>query len=155
MDDENDSFLKRAKGSLVTRFSDLAWRAFQSINTRIPEGELPSPKWAPGRIAKNRERSAPPLGFPRETDSLCPRCVPEIRKKIVEGDTAVDLLLKEHPGEIKAQLVEENQGANDHEKGKDCPSGFKRNFHQIVCLSTNSLPTLHATTEVIIPIPQH
>jgi 7,8-dihydro-6-hydroxymethylpterin dimethyltransferase len=105
---EPDSFLNRAKASIFVNFSDLAWRAFQAINTRLPEGELPRPKWAPGKIAKIRERSTPPLGFPRETDSLCPRCVPEIRKNIVEGKAEIDILLKEHPGEIKAQLVEEN-----------------------------------------------
>jgi 7,8-dihydro-6-hydroxymethylpterin dimethyltransferase len=105
---EADSFLDRAKASFIVKFSDLAWRAFQAINTKLPEGELPRPKWAPGRIAKIRERSAPPLGFPRETDSLCPRCVPEIRRKIIEGEAGIDILLKQHPGEIKAQLIEEN-----------------------------------------------
>ena len=94
--------------SIVSGFADIAWKVFQAVNTRIPEGNLPKPKWAPGRIAKSRERSIPPLGFPRETDSLCPRCVPEIREKIVRGEAEIDLLLKGHPGEIKAQLVEEN-----------------------------------------------
>ena len=104
----NGSLLNRVKASFLTRAADLAWRAVQAINTRLPEGELPNPKWAPGRIAKSRERSAPPLGFPRETDSLCPRCVPELRREIVEGHANVDLVLKENPGQLKAQLVEEN-----------------------------------------------
>jgi uncharacterized radical SAM superfamily Fe-S cluster-containing enzyme len=109
MDGESqDTLLNRAKSSLLPRISDCAWRLFQAINTRLPEGELPRPKWAPGRIAKTRERSAPPLGFPRETDSLCPRCVPEIRQKVVNGEISLDVLLNSHPGEIKAQLVEEN-----------------------------------------------
>jgi 7,8-dihydro-6-hydroxymethylpterin dimethyltransferase len=109
MDGESqDTLLSRAKSSLLPRISDYAWRLFQAINTRLPEGELPQPKWAPGRIAKARERSAPPLGFPRETDSLCPRCVPEIRQKVVDGEINLDVLLNGHPGEIKAQLVEEN-----------------------------------------------
>jgi 7,8-dihydro-6-hydroxymethylpterin dimethyltransferase len=102
-----DSFLNRAKASVLAKISDYAWRAFQAINTRLPEGKLPCPKWAPGRMIKMRERSAPPLGFPRETDSLCPRCVPEIRKKIIDGEVDPDILLKGHPGEIKARLVEE------------------------------------------------
>lgn len=109
--DENrgsGSLLNRVKASILTRAADLAWRAVQAINTRLPEGELPNPKWAPGRIAKSRERSAPPLGFPRETDSLCPRCVPELRREIVEGHANVDIVLKENPGQLKAQLVEEN-----------------------------------------------
>ena len=109
--DENrgrGSLLNRVKASILTRAADLAWRAVQAINTRLPEGELPNPKWAPGRIAKSRERSAPPLGFPRETDSLCPQCVPELRREIVEGHANVDIVLKENPGQLKAQLVEEN-----------------------------------------------
>jgi uncharacterized radical SAM superfamily Fe-S cluster-containing enzyme len=96
------------KASLVSPKANLAWNGFQAINTLMPEGELPQPQWAPDRIAKSRERSMPPLGFPRETDSLCPRCVPEIRKQIVRGEVNLDALLKSHPGEIKAQLVEES-----------------------------------------------
>jgi uncharacterized radical SAM superfamily Fe-S cluster-containing enzyme len=107
-DSRSGSLLNRVKASLVTRIADLAWKAVQAVNTRIPEGELPHPKWAPGKIAKSRERSVPPLGFPRVTDSLCPRCVPEIRTRIVKGEADINLLLKNHPGEIQAQLVEEN-----------------------------------------------
>jgi 7,8-dihydro-6-hydroxymethylpterin dimethyltransferase len=101
-------FLNRMKASFVTQMANLAWRGFQAINVRLPEGELPHPQWAPGKIAKSRERTAPPLGFPRETDSLCPRCIPEIRNKIIRGEMSVDALLKSHTGEIKAQLVEES-----------------------------------------------
>ena len=102
------SFLDRAKASFVTRIANLAWNGFQAINTRLPEGELPNPQWAPGRIAKSRERTVPPLGFPRETDSLCPRCVPEIRNKVIQGELDLETLLHSRPGEIKARLVEEN-----------------------------------------------
>jgi len=94
--------------SLVSGLSDLTWKAFQAINRRLPEGELPRPKWAPGKMLKSYERSAPPLGFPRVTDSLCPRCVPEVRTAIINGDADLSLLADRHPGEIKAQIVEEN-----------------------------------------------
>jgi uncharacterized radical SAM superfamily Fe-S cluster-containing enzyme len=104
----NSSLLNRVKASVVAQVANLAWRAVQAINTRMPEGDLPQPIWAPGKIAKSRERSNPPLGFPRETDSLCPRCVPEIRQRIVQGQENVDVLLESSPGHIKAQLVEEN-----------------------------------------------
>jgi len=105
---EPGSLLSRATASILTHAADLAWKAMQAVNTRISEGELPQPKWAPGKIAKSRERSSPPLGFPRETDSLCPRCVPEIREQIVQGRQDLDVLLKSSPGRLKAQLVEEN-----------------------------------------------
>ena len=100
--------LNQIRASIVTGLADLAWKAFQAVNTRVPEGDLPQPQWAPDRISKSGERSSPPLGFPRETDSLCPVCVPEIRNKIVAGEADLDLLINSHPGEIKAQLVEEN-----------------------------------------------
>jgi len=101
--------LSGATGSkLVSTLSDVAWKAFQSVNQRLPEGEAIRPKWAPGPLLKSYERSAPPLGFPRETDSLCPRCVREVRTAVIDGITSLESLMNEHPGEIKAQIVEEN-----------------------------------------------
>jgi len=94
--------------SIVSGLADWAWRAFQAVSTRLPEGELPGPKWAPGKILKSRERSVPQLGFPRMTDSLCPRCVPEVRNAIIGGAADISMLRSRHPGEIKAQLIEEN-----------------------------------------------
>jgi uncharacterized radical SAM superfamily Fe-S cluster-containing enzyme len=101
--------LTGVKGSkLLSNISDVAWKAFQSVNTILPEGEAITPKWAPGKLLKSYQRSAPPLGFPRETDSLCPRCVKEVRNAVISGDTTLESLMNEHPGEIKAQIVEEN-----------------------------------------------
>ena len=99
------SGVKRSK--LVSSLSDVAWKAFQSVNRRIPEGEAVRPKWAPGPLLKSYERTAPPLGFPRETDSLCPRCVKEVRESVISGETPLEMLMNEHPGEIKAQIFEE------------------------------------------------
>jgi uncharacterized radical SAM superfamily Fe-S cluster-containing enzyme len=94
--------------SVVSGLSDVAWKLFQAVNRRLPEGELPAPRWAPGKILKSYERSGPQLGFPRVTDSLCPRCVPEVRSSILRGDTDLSVLVGTHPGEIKAQIVEED-----------------------------------------------
>ncbi|MCL2878478.1 MAG: radical SAM protein, partial [Acidobacteria bacterium] len=96
------------RGKILTKVANPAWTIFQAVNTRLPEGRLPRPRWAPGRIIKSRERSRPPLGFPRETDSLCPHCVPEIRQKVANGEITLDALRKGRPGEIKAHLIEEN-----------------------------------------------
>ena len=93
---------------LVARFSDVAWKAFQSINRRLPEGASVQPEWAPAPLLKSYERTAPPLGFPRETDSLCPRCVKEVRDAVITGDVSLETLKHQHPGEIKAQILEEN-----------------------------------------------
>ncbi|HYE13692.1 MAG TPA: radical SAM protein, partial [Pyrinomonadaceae bacterium] len=93
---------------LVSSLSGVAWKAFQSVNTRLPEGEAIRPKWAPGPLLKSYERTAPPLGFPRETDSLCPRCVQEVRTAVISGETPLETLMHSHPGEIKAQIFEED-----------------------------------------------
>src|SRR5687767_3938036 len=93
---------------VVSALSNVAWKAFQSVNTLLPEGEAIRPNWAPGPLLKSYERTSPPLGFPRETDSLCPRCVKEVRDAVISGETTLESLMNEHPGEIKAQIVEEN-----------------------------------------------
>jgi uncharacterized radical SAM superfamily Fe-S cluster-containing enzyme len=94
--------------SLVSRTSNLLWKAFQAVNRRFPEGELPAPKWASGKLLKSYERSAPPLGFPRKTDSLCPKCVPEVRTEIINGKADLAALKSGRCGELKADIVEEN-----------------------------------------------
>jgi 7,8-dihydro-6-hydroxymethylpterin dimethyltransferase len=99
---------RRVGSSLICGISDVAWRLFQAVNTRLPQGELPHPRWAPGNILKSYQRSAPPLGIPRITDSLCPRCVPEIRRAVLSGEMSLSALTSDRPGEIKAQIIEEN-----------------------------------------------
>jgi uncharacterized radical SAM superfamily Fe-S cluster-containing enzyme len=94
--------------SLVSGAANLLWKAFQSVNRALPEGELPTPKWAPGKMLKSYERSAPTLGFPRVTDSLCPKCVPEVRSSIIRGERDISTMVHENPGEIKAHILEEN-----------------------------------------------
>ncbi len=98
----------RTGSSLASGLANLTWNIFQAINRRLPAGELPHPKWAPGRILKSHERSAPPLGIPRVTDSLCPKCVPEVRSAIIRGERSLSSLVNSNQGEIKAQILEEN-----------------------------------------------
>ena len=93
---------------LLSNISSMAWKAFQTVNRSLPEGEAIRPTWAPGPLLKSYERSAPPLGFPRETDSLCPTCVKEVRNAVISGETPLETLMHQHPGEIKAQILEEN-----------------------------------------------
>ena len=72
---------KGRKGSkAVSKMADLGWKAFQAVNTALPEGKSIQPKWAAEPLLKSYERTAPPLGFPRETDSLCPACVKQVRR---------------------------------------------------------------------------
>ncbi len=92
----------------IRHAADLGWRAFQSINTRVPDSESIHPVWAPGPLLKSYERSRPPLGWPRDTDSLCPHCVKETREAIISGDRDLSELVNGHPGEIRAKIVEDD-----------------------------------------------
>ncbi len=104
----NRSWWHQLSGSsFLSGVADLTWKTFQAVNRSFPEGKLPSPRWAPGKMLKSHERSAPTLGFPRITDSLCPRCVPEVRNAIINGEADLSTLMSGHPGEIKAQILEE------------------------------------------------
>ncbi|PYS90435.1 MAG: radical SAM protein [Acidobacteria bacterium] len=103
---------------LISNLADLSWKVFQTVNAALPEGEALRPNWAPGPLLKSYERTSPPLGFPRETDSLCPRCVKEVREAVINGETTLETLMHEHPGELKAQIVEEGGRILMR---KDCP----------------------------------
>src|SRR5438876_10347883 len=52
----------------------MTWKVLRKINSLLPEGDLPSPSWAPGRLLKQRERTPMAVGVPRRTQSLCPDC---------------------------------------------------------------------------------
>lgn len=97
-----------AGSKAITKMADLGWKAFQAVNTALPEGKSIQPAWAAEPLLKSYERTSPPLGFPRETDSLCPSCVKSVRNGVISGDIPLDILMNSHPGEIKAQIVEEN-----------------------------------------------
>lgn len=100
---------KGKKGSkAISKLADIGWKAFQAVNSALPEGQAIQPSWAAEPLLKSYERTAPPLGFPRETDSLCPACVKQVRNGVISGDVPLDILMNSHPGEIKAQIVEEN-----------------------------------------------
>src|SRR3954466_9962656 len=89
----------------LTGGARLLWPAFQAINRRF-EGAAFQPEWAPAPLLKSHERSMPQLGWPRSTDSLCPTCVKEARTRILSGEQAVESLVNERVGEIKADIFE-------------------------------------------------
>jgi uncharacterized radical SAM superfamily Fe-S cluster-containing enzyme len=60
----------------------------------------------------------PKLGWPRTTDSLCPKCIPEVRQEIIDGKKDVSVLVTDKPGEIKAQIIERDGKIL---MVKDCP----------------------------------
>ncbi len=106
----------------LTRSAKGLWPLVQRLNKAI---ERPSaqPSWAPAPLLKRRERTFPQLGFPRETDSLCPRCVKEVRTDILGGKRDLRELVDGRPGEIKAQIVQkEVKGVQCVVMTKDCPT---------------------------------
>lgn len=76
----------------------------RSLDRRPAEGFQPD--WAPAKLQKGAEMNRPQLGWPRDTDSLCPGCVVEARTRILAGETTWKVLLDETPGEIRATIRE-------------------------------------------------
>jgi uncharacterized radical SAM superfamily Fe-S cluster-containing enzyme len=94
-----------------------AWVVFDRLN-RISQNPSFTPKWSDKPLLKSYEKEKPPLGWPRTTDSLCPKCVPEIRKQILDGKLPYEVLLNEKVGEVKAQIIERD---GQIWMVKDCP----------------------------------
>ena len=88
----------------VTVAATGVWAIFERLN-RVNPNPSPTPKWSDKPLLKSYEKSKPPLGWPRSTDSLCPKCVPEIRQEILDGKLPVDILNNEKVGEVKAQII--------------------------------------------------
>jgi 7,8-dihydro-6-hydroxymethylpterin dimethyltransferase len=82
-----------------------AWSVFDTLNQIRPNPGF-TPSWSEKPLLKSWEKVKPPLGWPRETDSLCPVCVREARQEILDGKKPVSVLLTEKVGEIKATIVE-------------------------------------------------
>jgi 7,8-dihydro-6-hydroxymethylpterin dimethyltransferase len=85
--------------------ANAVWPVVRAYNARF-ERPSPHPTWAPAPLLKRRERTSPPLGWPRETDSLCPRCVKEVRAAILDGSADVRTLVAGRPGEVRARIEE-------------------------------------------------
>lgn len=88
-----------------TNLGRLSGTAF-SLLARRPRtsGERASPAWAGQKLARPSEKTKPPLGWPRTTDSLCPECVKAARAAVVSGEMDLNRFLHAHPGLIKAEI---------------------------------------------------
>jgi uncharacterized radical SAM superfamily Fe-S cluster-containing enzyme len=82
-----------------------AWFVFDRLNHIRPATPF-IPAWSDLALPKSHERTKPPLGWPRETDSLCPECVREVRAEILSGRADLRLMTEGRPGEIKATILE-------------------------------------------------
>ncbi len=84
-----------------------AWQVFSRVN-KINQNASFIPRWSDKPLQKSYEKTKPPLGWPRETDSLCPVCVREARQAILDGTRPLETLLNEKVGEIKATIIEKD-----------------------------------------------
>ena len=83
----------------------VAFDTIQFFNNYRPNPSF-TPKWSDKPLLKSWEKTKPTLGWPRKTDSLCPKCVVEAREKILEGQEDYRVLIDEKVGEIKATIIE-------------------------------------------------
>ena len=94
-----------------------AWFVYDRVN-QFSQNPSFTPAWADKPLLKSEEKVKPPLGWPRETDSLCPKCVREARQEILDGKKDYRILQNEKVGEIKAQIVEQDGRETIHKQRK-------------------------------------
>ena len=106
------------------------WQVFSRIN-KISQNPSFTPKWSDKPMLKSYQKTKPPLGWPRQTDSLCPTCVREARQAILDGTRPLETLLNEKVGEIKA-TIDERDGKIV--MIKDCP--IHGHFEDVMAIDT-------------------
>src|SRR5437868_9264584 len=107
-----------------------AWFVFNNLN-KIAQNPSFTPKWSDKPLLKSYQKTKPPLGWPRETDSLCPVCTREARQEILDGKKDVSVLLNEKVGEIKATILERDGKIL---MVKDCP--IHGHFEDVMAIDT-------------------
>jgi len=103
--------------SVACKTAGAAFDAIQFFNKHNPNPNF-TPKWSDKPLLKSWEKSKPTLGWPRQTDSLCPGCVKDAREAIISGKKDWRDLMYEKVGEIKAQIIERD---GQVWMVKDCP----------------------------------
>jgi uncharacterized radical SAM superfamily Fe-S cluster-containing enzyme len=116
-----------------------AWVVYDSLNSIKPNASF-TPQWSEKPLLKSWEKVKPPLGWPRETDSLCPVCVREARQEILDGKRDYKQLLTEKIGEIKATILERDGKIL---MVKDCP--IHGHFEDVMAIDTAFFKHLEET----------
>ena len=111
----------------------IAFNTLQFFNQYRPNPSF-TPKWSDKPLLKSWEKTKPKLGWPRETDSLCPKCVVEAREKIISGEEDYKILISQKVGEIKANIVERD---GEIWMIKDCP--IHGHFEDIMAIDSKFL----------------
>ncbi|MFY9585093.1 MAG: radical SAM protein [Candidatus Acidiferrales bacterium] len=91
--------------AVVCKAAGVTFDTIQLFNKYRPSPSF-TPKWSDKPLLKSWEKTKPTLGWPRQTDSLCPGCVKEAREEIFSGAKDWKDLMHEKVGEIKAQIIE-------------------------------------------------
>jgi uncharacterized radical SAM superfamily Fe-S cluster-containing enzyme len=115
----------------LTVAANAAWFFFERANRIKPNSGF-TPRWSDKPVLKSYQKVKPPLGWPRTTDSLCPKCVPEIRQQILDGHLPVEILKNERVGELKAQIIERDGKIL---MVKDCPT--HGHFEDVMAIDTD------------------
>jgi uncharacterized radical SAM superfamily Fe-S cluster-containing enzyme len=102
---------------VLTIAANGAWKVFDALN-QFNQNPSFIPSWSDKPLLKSWQKTKPPLGWPRTTDSLCPTCVREARQRILDGVDDYKVLINEKVGEIKAQIIERDGKIL---MVKDCP----------------------------------
>ncbi len=102
---------------VLTRVADVAWRVLQAGNWLVPSSPT-RPGWLGPEADGTPAPPEPRFELPRQTRSLCPGCVREVRDRIGAGQMGLDQLRRNHPGQIPARILERD-GRVVMEK--DCP----------------------------------
>lgn len=90
--------------------SELGWKLLESVKRRQPTDATRQPVWAPGPLVGASRLERPDLGFPRETDSLCPVCVLEERENLLrQGRDGLAEFVRNGKALIKATILEEDE----------------------------------------------
>ena len=129
----------------LTYAAQAAWTVFDKAN-QIKQNPSFTPNWSEKPLLKSYQKTKPPLGWPRETDSLCPRCIPEIREQILSGKKPLSVLLNDKLGEIKAKVIERDGKIL---MVKDCP--VHGHFEDVMSIDTVFLQTPGR----VLPRPRH
>src|SRR5436309_7103949 len=117
----------------VTKAAGATFDTIQFFNKYNPRPSF-TPKWSEKPLLKSWQKTKPQLGFPRQTDSLCPGCVKEAREAIINGRKDWQDLLHEKVGEIKAQIIERD---GQVWMVKDCP--IHGHYEDIMAVDVNFL----------------
>ena len=96
-----------SKADAFCTIANVGWKFLQPINSVLPEGVLPTPKWAPRPLLKSGQRRPMELGVPRKTSSLCPDCNREAAEAVLKGENEI-ADFRDRPGIIDSEILEES-----------------------------------------------